>query len=75
VPEDAADWMQNYHLDYFGRFVREWVKYPSEMKDSSGEPLSFWNNTKTGESNWDSPYLVLEALINSQGQIESTQET
>ncbi len=65
MPEDAPSWLMPYHLDHYGGFHREWDIYHTP------EGIPYWYNKTLNKSTWDSPTLILTALITNAIEFDS----
>lgn len=60
LPEDAPTWLQVYHLEYYGGFHGDWERH---LAQHEGREVPYWHHRRLGLSTWDSPTIVLSALI------------
>jgi len=67
MPQDSPEWLQPFHLGFYGGFVNEWERFETD----EGHP--FWYSSRRNKSTWDNPVGILSALV-SEG-IESNTKT
>ncbi|CDW79923.1 transcription elongation regulator 1 isoform 2 [Stylonychia lemnae] len=62
LPANAPQWMQGYHLEYYGGFFNKWQRYETQDQNT-GESIPYWYNQDLQKSTWDNPLLILESLV------------